>query len=101
MMFLPKISPHSAGWNQLRKARGLYRRVVLQAELVKQRKHSQPVDVIRREQHVDPARVLAVALDDQVLGEQLGVLYMTFQFELGVLGNQLTADGARGDDRLA
>src|SRR3546814_18064702 len=69
--------------------------VVLQAELGEQREHPQAVDVIRREQHIDPARVLTVTLDNQVLGEQLGVFHVACQLQLGVLGDQLTANGSR------
>src|SRR5689334_19058155 len=102
MVFLPSNKkPTHGGPNSYSQRQRSGCVVVLQTELVEQREHAQAVDVVRREQHVDPARVLSVALDDQVFGKQLGVFHMAFQFELGVLGDQLTANGARGDDWLA
>src|SRR3546814_1680785 len=84
MVFLPSNKkPTQGGRSSYVQTRLSGRVVVLQAELVEQREHPKAIDVIRREQHIDPARVLTVTLDNQVLGEQLGVFHVAFQLQLG------------------
>ena len=74
--------------------------MILKAELVNDRKHSQLVNIVRREQSVDTVWVCRVAFNLQVLLEQVVIFNDPGALHLAVGCQKLTFDNRRSNNRL-